>query len=76
MTTTNQEVKTGVFYVLDSKFGVVFDRQETGRLFVLNIGFLWICNREILDLLGVETDEGGDYILCVDTNECWTIAIR
>ena len=25
MTTTNQEVKTGVFYVLDSKFDVVFD---------------------------------------------------
>ncbi|MEC8645436.1 MAG: hypothetical protein VXY00_00525, partial [Candidatus Latescibacterota bacterium] len=27
MTTTNQEVKTGVFYVLDSKFDVVFDGQ-------------------------------------------------
>ncbi len=42
MTTTNQEVKTGVFYVLDSKFDVVFDGQETRRLFVLNIGFLWV----------------------------------
>ena len=52
MTTTNQEVKTGVFYVLDSKFDVVFDGQETRRLFVLNIGFLWVYSGEISGVYG------------------------
>ena len=54
VTTYNQEVKTGVFYVLDSKFDVVSDRQETRRLFVLNIGFLWIYSREIIGVYGGE----------------------
>ena len=66
----------GVFYVLDSKFDVVFNRQETGRRFVLNIGFSRIYNWEVVDLLGIETDEGGDYILNMDTNECCTIYNR
>ena len=54
VTTYNQEVKTGVFYVLDSKFDVVSDGQETRRLFVLNIGFLWIYSRETIGLYGGE----------------------
>ena len=66
----------GVFYVLDSKFDVVFNRQETGRRFVLNIRFPRIYSRGVLDLLGIETDEGGDYILYMDTNECCTIYNR
>mgnify|MGYP004138876657 CR=1 FL=1 len=66
----------GVFYVLDSKFDVVFNRQETGRWFVLNIGFPRIYSRGVLDLLGIETDEGGDYILYMDTYECCTIYNR
>ena len=73
MTTINQEVKTGVFYVFDSKFDVVFDRWETIRLFVLNIGFLRIYSREVSNLFGVETDEVGDYILCMNTSKCETI---
>ena len=33
-------------------------------------------SRGVLDLLGIETDEGGDYILYMDTNECCTIYNR
>ena len=73
MTITNQEVKRE--FVLDSKSDVVFDRQETRRLFILNIGFLRIYSGEVSILLGVETDEVGDYILSMNTNQCRTIAI-
>ena len=65
----------GVFYVHDSKFDVVFDLQETGRRFVIKIGFPRIYSKGVLYLLGIETDEGGDYILYMDMNKRCTIAI-
>jgi hypothetical protein len=54
MTTYNQEVKTGVFYVLDPKFDVVSHRQEVGRLFFFDIGFLRIHGGEIIGVYGGE----------------------
>ena len=67
MTTTNQEVKTGVLHVLYSNFDVVFDRQEIRRLFVPSIEFLRIYSGKVFNLFVIETDEVGDYIPCIST---------